>query len=51
VACGPTGPAVEQPSCGSAMLRGLAGATGLAVIPPLGAPAGVPVPYLGLPWS
>jgi molybdopterin molybdotransferase len=46
-----SGLAVEQPSCGSAMLRGLARATGLAVIPPVGASAGAPIHYLQLPWS
>jgi molybdopterin molybdotransferase len=51
VARGATGVGVEQPSCGSAMLRGLAGASGLAVVPPVGVPAGAPVPYLELPWS
>ena len=38
------------PSCGSAMLRGLAHATGLVVVPPLGAAAGDQVEYLPLPW-
>jgi len=44
------GDAVVLPSCGSAMLRGLAQATGLAVIPPNGASAGDEVEYLPLPW-
>lgn len=35
---------------GSAMLRGLAGAEAVLVIPPAGARAGSPVGYLGLPW-
>lgn len=39
------------PSCGSAMLRGLASASGLAVIPPTGAAAGDLVEYLPLPWT
>lgn len=38
------------PSCGSAMLRGLAHATGLVVVPPPGAAAGDQVEYLPLPW-
>lgn len=38
------------PSCGSAMLRGLAQATGLVVIPPPGADEGDEVEYLPLPW-
>jgi molybdopterin molybdotransferase len=47
-----TGPGdVETlPSCGSAMLRGLALASGLAVVPPHGAAAGHVVRYLPLPW-
>ena len=44
------GDAVVLPSCGSAMLRGLAQATGLAVVPPSGAAAGDEVDYLPLPW-
>ncbi len=40
-----------QPSCGSAMLRGLAGASGLAVVGPQGAAKGDEVAYLRLPWS
>jgi molybdopterin molybdotransferase len=43
--------AVMLPSCGSAMLRGLAHATGLVVIPPPGAAAGDEVEYLNLPWQ
>ena len=43
--------AVVLPSCGSAMLRGLAQATGLAVVPPEGALTGDPVAYLPLPWG
>ena len=39
-----------QPSCGSAMLRGLAGASGLAVVGPEGAAKGDEVGYLRLPW-
>lgn len=42
--------ATVLPSCGSAMLRGLAQATGLAAIPPPGAAAGDEVEYLPLPW-
>jgi len=44
------GVAEVLPSCGSAMLRGLALASGLAVIGPEGAAAGDPVTYLPLPW-
>jgi molybdopterin molybdotransferase len=44
------GQAVALPSCGSGMLRGLAQATGLVVIPPAGANAGDEVEYLALPW-
>jgi molybdopterin molybdotransferase len=39
------------PSCGSAMLRGLAQATGLVVVPPPGAAAADEVEYLPLPWD
>jgi molybdopterin molybdotransferase len=46
----PVGAGELQPSCGSAMLRGLARASGLAVVGPQGAAAGDEVPYLGLPW-
>lgn len=35
---------------GPAMLRGIATATALAVVPPGGAPAGTAVPLLSLPW-
>jgi len=45
------GDAEVLPSCGSAMLRGLAQATGLAVVPPPGAAAGDEVEYLPLPGS
>lgn len=45
------GVAVVLPSCGSAMLRGLAQATGLVVVPPPGAAAGDEVEYLPLPWQ
>jgi molybdopterin molybdotransferase len=45
------GDAAVLPSCGSAMLRGLAQATGLAVLPPHGAAAGDEVEYLALPWQ
>lgn len=45
------GVATVLPSCGSAMLRGLAQATGLVVVPPPGAAAGVGVEYLPLPWQ
>jgi molybdopterin molybdotransferase len=51
VALAGDGTAVVQPSCGSAMLRGLAAATGLAVIDPSGAAAGQEVRYLALPWA
>jgi molybdopterin molybdotransferase len=47
---GPTGVAELQPSCGSAMLRGLAGASGLVVVGPNGAAKGDDVAYLELPW-
>lgn len=43
--------AVVLPSCGAAMLRGLAQATGLAVVPPEGALTGDAVAYLPLPWG
>ena len=46
----PTGAGELQPSCGSAMLRGLAGASGLAVVGPQGAAEGDEVAYLRLPW-
>jgi molybdopterin molybdotransferase len=42
--------AAVLPSCGSAMLRGLALASGLVVVPPPGAAAGDEVEYLPLPW-
>lgn len=48
---GADGVAVVLPSCGSAMLRGLAQATGLVVIPPPGAAAHDVVEYLPLPWQ
>jgi len=44
------GLATLLPSCGSAMLRGLAQASGLVVVPPPGAAAGDVVEYLPLPW-
>ena len=47
---GPTGIAELQPSCGSAMLRGLVGASGLAVVGPNGAAKYDEVVYLELPW-
>jgi molybdopterin molybdotransferase len=50
VAVARDGSALVQPSCGSAMLRGLAAATGLAVIDPSGAAAAQEVSYLALPW-
>jgi molybdopterin molybdotransferase len=50
VRLGGDGVAVVLPSCGSAMLRGLAQATGLVVVPPPGAAAGDEVEYLPLPW-
>jgi molybdopterin molybdotransferase len=46
----PAGIGELQPSCGSAMLRGLAGASGLAVVGPQGAAEGEELAYLGLPW-
>lgn len=46
----PGGVAELQPSCGSAMLRGLAGATGLVVVGPRGAAKDDEVDYLPLPW-
>ena len=48
---GADGNADVLPSCGSAMLRGLAQATGLVVVPPPGAAAGDVVEYLPLPWQ
>jgi molybdopterin molybdotransferase len=39
------------PSCGAAMLRGLAKATGLLVVPPEGAAPTDLLPYLPLPWT
>jgi molybdopterin molybdotransferase len=50
VRLGDDGSAAVLPSCGSAMLRGLAQATGLVVVPPPGAVAGDAVEYLPLPW-
>ncbi|NMM35431.1 MAG: molybdopterin molybdotransferase MoeA [Phycicoccus sp.] len=47
----PNGLATVLPSCGAAMLRGLAQATGLVVITPPGAAAGDEVEYLPLPWQ
>lgn len=41
---------VPLPSCGSAMLRGLAQASGLVVVPPGGALRGDRVEHLPLPW-
>lgn len=41
---------VPVPSCGSAMLRGLAQACGLVVVPPGGARRGDRVEHLALPW-
>ena len=46
VRVGADGAAVPLPSCGSAMLRGLAMATGLIVVPP----GGDQVEHLPLPW-
>ena len=51
VARGPRDLAEVLPSCGSAMLRGLAAASGLAVVEPHGAAAGDRVSYLSLPWA
>jgi molybdopterin molybdotransferase len=45
------GVATLLPSCGSAMLRGLAQATGVVVVPPSGAAAADEVEYLPLPWD
>jgi molybdopterin molybdotransferase len=42
---------VSVPACGSAMLRGLAAASGLAVVGPHGARAGEQVTYLPFPWT
>lgn len=42
--------AVTLSSCGSAMLRGLAQASGLAVVPPGGAARGDRLEHLPLPW-
>lgn len=50
VRLGDDGVAAILPSCGSAMLRGLAQATGLVVVPPPGAAADDEVEYLPLPW-
>lgn len=43
------GRAVPVRHLGSAMLRGLANSDGFALLPPGGAPAGEPVPWLALP--
>jgi molybdopterin molybdotransferase len=51
VRLGENGSATVLPSCGSAMLLGLARATGLVVVPPPGAAAGDEVEYLPLPWQ
>jgi molybdopterin molybdotransferase len=51
VRLGDDGAAVVLPSCGSAMLRGLAQATGLVVVPPRGSAVGEEVEYLPLPWQ
>jgi molybdopterin molybdotransferase len=48
---GDDGAAAVLSSCGSAMLRGLAQATGLVVVPPGGAAAGDEVEYLPMPWQ
>lgn len=50
VAVATDGSADVLPSCGSAMLRGLAAAKGLAVIDPSGAEAGHEVRFLEFPW-
>jgi molybdopterin molybdotransferase len=47
----PDGLATVLPSCGSAMLRGLAQADGLLVLPPGGGRAGDSVAFLRLPWD
>jgi molybdopterin molybdotransferase len=51
VACRTGGELDDVPACGAAMLRGLAAATGLAVIGPNGAGVRDPVHYLPLPWT
>jgi molybdopterin molybdotransferase len=50
VRAGADGRVEVLPSCGAAMLRGLAAATGLAVIGPEGADDGDEIQYLSLPW-
>jgi molybdopterin molybdotransferase len=45
------GALTDVPACGAAMLRGLATASGLAVVGPHGARAGERVTYLPFPWS
>jgi len=47
---GDGGDAVLLPSCGTAMLRGLAQATGLVVVPPGGTAVRDELDYLALPW-
>ena len=44
------GVATPTAHAGSAMLRGLAAADGVLVVPPSGVPAGVPAEALLLPW-
>jgi molybdopterin molybdotransferase len=51
VTVGRDGGLVSVPACGSAMLRGLAAARGLAVVGPQGARAGERVTYLPFPWD
>jgi molybdopterin molybdotransferase len=51
VTVGRDGRLVSVPACGSAMLRGLAAASGLAVVGPRGARAGEQVTYLPFPWT
>jgi len=51
VLLGEDGAATVLPSCGPAMLRGLAQAAGLVVVPPPGSAAGEKVEYLPLPWQ
>ncbi|RLV01485.1 molybdopterin molybdenumtransferase MoeA [Streptomyces griseocarneus] len=50
VVCAPGGRARVLRFYGPAMLRGLAGADGVAVVPPGGVPAGGEVGFLRLPW-
>jgi molybdopterin molybdotransferase len=51
VTVGRAGSLVDVPACGSAMLRGLAAASGLAVVGADGGRAGGRVTYLPFPWT